>query len=305
MSKVGQSLVLEHQDFILNIPMWEDLQPQVISSRTVALKCLELMVRQTREAGNSGDIISKELTTNLFAILKSGAEQSSWELPQGKEAIDFYLALSALESHSIMARTIHDESIWISDYLPIIADTLEVALRRPADEFGPLQGLLLRLTLNVTNNNPKASDVFAKASLVAVMGQVIGTKFKKILRFLTEEDFSVAVDHLILVLGVMINFAEWSAAARDCLQGLQGETIDPLEDMIRLFMDNKMRTSEVRFLTLFNCFRTNFGRLSLLKKAKRMLPLAIFQFFLDTCLSYQPSQQELQPSNQGRHFGHW
>jgi hypothetical protein len=303
MSKVAQSLILEHQDFILKIPLWEDLLPEVISSRTIGLKCLELMVRQTREAGNSGDIISKELTTKLFAILKSASEESSWELPKGKQAIDFYLALSALESHSIVARTVHDESIWISDYLPIIADALEVALKRPANEFGPLQGLILRLTLNVTNNNPTASDVFAKSSLMAVMGQVIVTKFKKILRFLTEEDFSVAVDHLILVLGVMINFAEWSAPARESLQNLQGEDNDPLESMVLLFVENKMRTSEVSVLdTLPNRVDTDFHRPSRWKKVKRMLLLPIFPFYWAPYLCYRQFQRELLPNSQGRHF---
>jgi hypothetical protein len=261
------------------------------------------MVRQTREAGNSGDIISKELTTNLFSILKSAWEESSWELPQGKQAIDFYLALSTLESHSIVARTVHDESIWISDYLPVIADALEVALERPADDFGPLQGLILRLTLNVTNNNPKASDVFARNSLMAIMGQVIITKFRKILRFLTEEDFSVAVDHLILVLGVMINFAEWSAPARHSLQSLQGKDNDPLHDMVQLFIDNKTRTSEVRIPDPLSMFNTHFCRPSLLKKAKRMLLLGIFQSSLDTCLCCQPFQHELLASSQERHSG--
>ena len=247
MSKIAVSLLSEHGEYLLKLPIWEELQPKTISPRTVALKCLELMVRQTREAGNAGDLISKELTTKLFLILKSSSDESSWELPSGKEAVDFCLALSALESHSISARTLQDENIWISDYLPIIADTLEIALTKPMDEFGVLQILILRLTLNVTNNNPMASDVFARESLMAIMGRVIVSKFKKILRFLTEEDFSAAVDHLILVQGAMINFAEWSSAARVGLQNLQGALDDPLDNMIQLFIDNQESTSMVHF----------------------------------------------------------
>ena len=202
------------------------------------------MVRQTREAGNSGDIFSKELTTNLFAILAS-SDEKCWDLPKEKEAIDFYLALSALESHSITARTVHDESIWTSEYLPIVAETLEIALSQPLESFGVLQLLLLRLTLNVTNNNPAASDIFARESLMLPMGQVIVARFEQISRFLTEEDFSVAVDHLILVLGVMINFAEWSLPARECFNGLKGHARDPLDAMLKTFMDNQERTSIV------------------------------------------------------------
>ncbi|PVH71549.1 hypothetical protein DL98DRAFT_521006 [Cadophora sp. DSE1049] len=244
MSKVAQSLISEYQDYLLQLPVWEDLKPQSISPRTIALKCLELMVRQTREAGNAADIFSKELTTNLFAIVKSANDARSWALPKEKSAIDFYLALSALESHSITARTVQDETIWINEYLPIIGDTLQIALTRPLEEFGVLQILLLRLTLNVTNNNPRASDVFARASLMSAMGQVMVTRFSQISRFMLEEDLSVAVDHLILVLGVMINFAEWSPACRESLQTLQGDTSDPLDGMVSAFADSLERTSQ-------------------------------------------------------------
>jgi hypothetical protein len=245
-SKLGQKILLEHHDYLRQLPMWEDLQPRTASPRTVALKCLELMVRQTREAGNDNDIFSKELTTKLFGIVKAATDQSSWDLPKEQRAIDFYLALSALESHSIAARTVHDENIWITEYLPIIADTLETALTKPVDDFGVLQSLILRLTLNVTNNNPKASDVFARAVMMSAMGKAILAKFSTISRFLTEEDFSVAFEHLILVLGVMINFAEWSSAARESLQSLQGRSSDPLDGMIQTFADNQERISEVR-----------------------------------------------------------
>jgi hypothetical protein len=236
MSKVGQSLLAEYHEKFLQMPIWEELQPQVISPRTMALKCLEMMVRQTREAGNSGDIFSKELTTNLFAILKSASDESSWDLPRGRCAID-----------SVIARTVHDETIWINEYLPIIADALEVALARPVESFGVLQVLILRLTLNVTNNNARASDVFARSILMAAMGQALVAKFKQISRFLTEDDLSVAVVHLILVLGVMINFAEWSSAARESLQSLEGNSDDPFDAMVQTFLDHQERTSEVRY----------------------------------------------------------
>ncbi|KAH7321909.1 wings apart-like protein regulation of heterochromatin-domain-containing protein [Rhexocercosporidium sp. MPI-PUGE-AT-0058] len=244
MSKVAQSLVSDYQDYLLQLPVWEDLKPLTISPRTIALKCLELMVRQTREAGNAADIFSKELTTNLFAIVKSATDDRSWALPKEKSAIDFYLALSALESHSITARTIQDETIWINEYLPIIRDTLQIALTRPLEEFGVLQILLLRLTLNVTNNNPRASDVFARAPLMSAMGQVMVTRFNQISRFMLEEDLSVAVDHLILVLGVVINFAEWSPACRESLQTLEGGSSDPLDGMVQAFADSLERSSQ-------------------------------------------------------------
>jgi len=272
MSKVAQSLVAEHHEYLLKMPVWEKLQPQLIPPRTLALKCIERMVRQTREAGNAGDIFSKELTTNLFSALKSGSREQWWDLPKGRQAIDFYLALSALESHSITARTVHDESIWISDYLPIIANTLEIALSRPFDSFGVQQALLLRLTLNVTNNNLKASDVFARPVLMSVIGRTLVEKFKQISRFLTEDDFAVIMEHLVLSLGVMINLADRSSAVRESLQSLEGDNSDPLDAMIQTFLDNQEGTSMVSpKVTLRHCtFTKSVCRPNQSKRRKRM-----------------------------------
>jgi hypothetical protein len=252
MSKVAQSLVAEHHDYLLKIPVWDELQPQIISPRTLALKCIERMVRQTREAGNASDIFSKELTTNLFGLLQSGSRLEWWNLPKDRQAIDFYLALSALESHSITARTVHDESIWISDYLPIIADTLVIALSRPLDTFGQQQALILRLTLNVTNNNPKASDVFARPALMSVIGRTLVAKFKQISRFLTEDDFTVVIEHLVLCLGMMINLADRSSAVRESLQSLEGDVSDPLDSMVQTFLENQERMSMVSTQVTFS-----------------------------------------------------
>jgi len=287
MSKVAQSLVAQHQTFLLQMTIWEDLQPQTISPRTIALKCLEVMVRQTREAGNSSDIISKELSTDLFSILKTVSDEDSWDLPQGEQAIDFYLALSALESHSIAARTVNDEAIWISDYLPIIADNLEVALSRPVQSFGNMQTLILRLTLNVTNNNSKASEVFARGSLMTTMGGVVVAKFRNMLQSLTEDDFSLVVDHLVLVLGLLINFADGSPPARESFASLQGTADDPLDGMVQLFVDNVARMSEVSSVRPRVSALTNYLRPNHWKKAKRTWPSATLRFFLATFRYHQ------------------
>ncbi|PBP16975.1 hypothetical protein BUE80_DR012306 [Diplocarpon rosae] len=247
MSRVAISLLSEHQDFMMNLPGagWEEhARPRALSPRTVALKCLELMVRQTREAGQTGDIFSKELTTQLFAIVKSASNDRSWALPWDEVAIDFYLALSALESHSLAARTTKDEAIWINEFLPIVADTLHTALIRPLGEFGILQSLLIRLTLHTTNNNPRASDIFANVPLMSAMGQVLVSRFEQIARFILEEDLLLAVDQLVLVLGAMINFAECSPSCQQSLHSLKGKPNDPLDKLVQTFAESIESTSQ-------------------------------------------------------------
>lgn len=244
MSKMAQNSISAYHDFLLAISAWKDLSPVELSPRTLALKCLELMVRQSREAGDASDIISEELNTSLFEILTSSDGDASWDLPSGKEAIDFYLTLSTLESHSLVARTAQDETIWLRQLLPIIGNTLNTALNRPLDSFGEQQILALKLTLNVTNHNPKACDAIANSDLMYTILRVVVAKFKRLSNLWAEEEIIVAVDNLILLIGAMINFALWSTKALNNIDKFAATGQDPLDELIRLFVDNREKTFE-------------------------------------------------------------
>ncbi|CAD6439625.1 430d98cd-2ba1-4497-8085-3012c0a48a1d [Sclerotinia trifoliorum] len=244
MSKMAQNSISAYHDFLLEISAWKDLSPVELSPRTLALKCLELMVRQSREAGDASDIISEELNTSLFEILTSSDNDASWHLPHGTEAIDFYLTLSTLESHSLVARTTQDETIWLHQLLPIIGNALNTALNRPLDSFGEQQILALKLTLNVTNHNPKACDAIANSDLMYTILRVVVAKFKRMSNLWAEEEIIVAVDNLILLIGAMINFALWSPKALKNIDKFAGAAQDPLDELIRLFVDNREKTFE-------------------------------------------------------------
>ncbi|RDW70228.1 hypothetical protein BP5796_08625 [Coleophoma crateriformis] len=245
MSKMALSLLSEHQSYLLTLSGWADLQlqPQLLSPRIVALKCLEQMVKQTREAGKTDDIFSKEMTTNLFEILKSPPDEETSGTLTEQRAIEFQLALSVLELHSIRAMTAQDETIWINEYLPIVADIVETCLSCSTEDFGVLQFTLLRLMVNVTNNDPNAANVFARKGVMKVLGQTIVSKFNMLSGAENEEDLSENIGQLIVALGVMINLAE-SDTARDCFDSLCGEVEDPLQTYVRLFTDNQERMLE-------------------------------------------------------------
>lgn len=203
---------------------------QSISPRTVSLQCLELMVRQSREAGNTGEIISKELMGKLFAVLRLSYQDKRTE----QDNLDIQLALSTLESHSLNAKMALD------DYLPIIKDILEMKLGGSCE--GSDLTLLHGLVLNVTNNSSTASDAFASTGFLRLMCRTVIEKFSSLSTIDVEEERLVTIDHLVLMLNVMINFAECSSRARECVQALQDTTLD---DLIQIFLDNIERAFEV------------------------------------------------------------
>lgn len=244
-SKVAQKMILDHHEYMMQFKAWEPLEPKSLSPRTLALKCLEVMTEQTRQARSEDEIFSKELTARLFSILKNSSHGKSWDFPS-HESMNFYLALSALTAHSTRARTVQDENIWITDFLPIIADTLENSLAQPFQNHGPLQHLIFSLTVNVTNNNAKASDVFARGTLSRKMGEYVVAKFQQISGFLLQAESEAAVNHLILLLASMIQFADQSLKARGSMErSLLEEGDGTLETMVTIWASNQEKIAEV------------------------------------------------------------
>lgn len=237
MSKVAQVVVSQQHEKLLKLGIWEDRRPEFISPRIAALRCLDMIVRQSREAGNTADLISKELTSKLFDIIKQYSSNSS--VPVGSPAPDFHFALSALESHSLRATATLDE------HLSVIREVLEWILQFQSDLPDLTQLLTLRLTLNVTNNDAATSGIFATAEVMRNLGCAVVSKFTLLSKFLVEDERIAVVDHIVLMLGVMMNFAEWSATARQVFVSLHGSVPDPFDDMLTIFADNFEKISEV------------------------------------------------------------
>jgi hypothetical protein len=245
MSKYSQMALSCQVQSLLSLRVWKDLRVESASPRTVALRFLELLVRQSRKSSYTGAIISSELTEKIFSILKMHSRNGSWDLPTGQDLVDIQLALSTLESHSLNAVTNLDDSTLVDYYLPIVRSILESTLKSPSDEIKVLQVSVVRLTLNATNNSPGASDVFATPETMHVIGQALVTNFNLLSKFMTEEERIKLVDHLVLMSGVMMNFAECSVAARRCFHELKDSGQDPLDDLVNIFVDNLEKTFEV------------------------------------------------------------
>jgi hypothetical protein len=80
-----------------------------------------------------------------------------------------------------------------------------------------------------------------------LIGRVIVAKSRQISRFMVEEEFFPTIDTLITLEGMMISFAEWSPAARESMQSLAGGDVDPLDEMLQIFAENKDKIAEVTY----------------------------------------------------------
>ncbi|KAK3378179.1 wings apart-like protein regulation of heterochromatin-domain-containing protein [Podospora didyma] len=246
LSRNGQNTLGTIKPAILALPVWEPLSPPSLSPRTLSLKCLDLVLRQSTHPACEAEIFTSAVTDQLFSVLSVGASSlECWDFPGHERSSDFYLALYVLEGHSIHAMQSRLGSRWTSRYTPIIADILEIALSRPADKFDDLESLTLRITLNVTNNNAEGSAMFVNKGLLRALASSACGAFEVVLNSMKVDAFLSKVhESLIMMLGVMINFCVYYPPASRSLEESGDASDSALNRLIRVFADNHSKTSD-------------------------------------------------------------
>lgn len=244
LSRNGQQSMMKLKASLLILPIWEPTTPFMLSPRRLALKALELVVKN---AGTVGDeFFSSEVTDLLFSLLTDAPMPDAWAYPHQDESIDFQLVLTLLESHSMVAMQGQSKERWTFKYLPIIADTLATTLRLSNGRLGEIGMLVLKFTLNTSNNNHDAPMAFIEKGTVRILANQLCDTFVAATNSVYNADtFQGQLEALLLMLGVMINFSENDrATGRSLLDGQDGHQA-PLDRLIKLFLDHHVATSEV------------------------------------------------------------
>ncbi|KAL2260176.1 hypothetical protein VTK26DRAFT_5922 [Humicola hyalothermophila] len=245
-SRNGQTSLATIKSSLLELPVWEPCVPMSLSPRTLALKCLDLLMRQPTHASVADEVLSEGVTDQLFSILSHGVSDSAcWTLANSPESCDFYLALYILESHSVSAMQSPLSSMWTKQYAPVVASVLETALGRPMEEIGDLESLALRISLNVTNHNSEASQLFVERGLLGRLAESACGAFEMVLKSIGVDSFlSKVLESLIMMLGAMINFCVYYPPASAALEERGDGTGSALNSLMRVFADNHTKTAD-------------------------------------------------------------
>lgn len=245
LSRNGQQAMMKLKASLLILPVWQPTTPFMLSPRRLALKAFELVVKN---AGAIGDeFFSVGVTDRLFSLLKHAPVPDAWGFPHQDESIDFQLALSLLESYSVYAIQSDSKELWTLKHLPVIADTLGITLRRCNGRWGEIAMLILKFTLNTSNNNHDAPTAFIEKGTVRSLANTLCDTFTNATNLVYDADaFTSQLEVLLLMLGIMINFSENDRATGKSLLNAQQGGQAPLDRLIKLFLDHHVATSEVR-----------------------------------------------------------
>ncbi|KAI4208083.1 MAG: hypothetical protein LQ346_000247 [Caloplaca aetnensis] len=237
-SNISKRILSELKDYFgafSHSSVWRSGYPIKVSSRVIGLQGLEHLVRRRREAGCKTDILPTETIRQLVDVMP--LRDAALSTPRSADQLlEIRLALSILESCTTNGAG-RDVSQWAGATL---APLLAILPKLSGTSLGAgeeTQRLALRLYLNLTNNNPRLCQEFARTELIRSILDVVKMHSQVLSRPATNQQNSdpAALDTLILALGTLINLVEWSAAVRHIMAGQAGKNECFLDTLVGLF----------------------------------------------------------------------
>jgi len=241
MSKIAQMSVLDLEAKIQQSSLWPPGKPTKVYPRLIASKTMELLVRRLRELGSQEILLDGATIGRLLACGDAGLQGYKSGKDGETDILLLEAVLSTLESSSLVPSSKAKKLGWTDSHLRVLASILTTILSAAEPLPGDVEILALRLTLNLTNNNPRACAPFANPAIAQPLLASITTRFGSLSSAADEEQHLSNLDRLILALGALINLAEWSDGAR---QAVIAGSEAALAGAVRLFIEARGRAAD-------------------------------------------------------------
>jgi hypothetical protein len=219
--------------------LWGETKPTVMSSRLVALKIVDLVVRKLREAGDQSDLLENDALTLL--VPKAGF--SGLQSDAGK-AFEASLVISILEA----LKTLSAAGNWPDTCISLVASlpaTFAEHWQAPAST----KWLAYRLCANITNDSPTVRSAFIENAAVRHLTAEVVTGLETLhnppVTTTTETSDTTsarAFDILVLSIGTLINLTEHCPAAQHA--AVHSTTLPALTLIVRAFLEGQKRALE-------------------------------------------------------------
>lgn len=237
MSRVARSELLAFRTLEEHAPVWKYKPPVKVSSRLVALTVLETIVHKLREAGDRTELLSGNTLEQLVEISQLQRDESSSSEKLECGDVTGRLALSILDACTMASRSETDGTLWSREFVAKVVDLLPPTSGSFGGDAAESRNLILRLYLNVTNNDPSLCETFSKSNVITTIFDIIDSHFQALSQGTAREDRKLLLDNLILSLGSLINLVECSDAARVAVLTARSDGGSMLERLLQVFLD--------------------------------------------------------------------
>lgn len=219
--------------------IWPDIKPSALTSRIVALTCLERLVRKLRESGYQGNIVSTQTIYELMNVLGEWPAED-----KENNSLTMWLSLSTLESVSLVYSFPESQSVqcWDAELgVKLLSFYMRLQRSESDNKHEELISLSLRLCLNLSNGDAGNCAIFLNGQFIGTILQSIKSSFNQ----LADDGQDMILDNLVLSLGLLINLSEKDERIREIF--LHGDSRDDtaLEMLISLFSSRVQSVFEV------------------------------------------------------------
>lgn len=224
MSKIAQSSIIDFRETILKSSLFSGVVPTIFSPQLMAIRCLDSLVRKIREQESRAELLDHKAIEQLIRVAQSSITPESANIALLEPII------SLLEAH-----TLSRSAGWSLEAVDLFAHVLPAIFGSYDPALQHTKFLALRLSLNLTNENHAASDVFAIPALTTNLVKFIHQQCALLRTKVASEVHAANIDNTILALGVLINLTEFSDQVR--LSVIDGGD-EMLTQAVNIFLEN-------------------------------------------------------------------
>ncbi len=236
-SRVSRSELLAFRSLVVQSPQWKYKPPIKVSSQLVALTVLETMVHKLREAGDGTVFLSRDALEQLVEISQLQRSKSGSSEKLECDDVTGRLAISILVACTMTGRSTSDEILWNPEFYAKVVDLLPPTSGSSGGDAAESRNLVLRLYLNLTNNDPALCESFSKSKVIIAIFDIIDSHFHALSQGAAGGSRALLLDNLILSLGSLINLVECSDAARMAVLTATVDSASILQRLLQVFLD--------------------------------------------------------------------
>ena len=216
---------------LVHSPVWRIKAPSRITPRSLALQCLDAILHQFPDRSMSASMIASSVGAYLERSMSPSAKNlmSLWSTP------DLLLCLSILELSSLSAMPDSCHT-WQPCFIKGLGDILPSARSLKSNAWKQIWIGVLRLSLNLTNNNRQLCDSLSTTEVVQDLSKIVARAFEELYEGQRSQVDDLRLDHLVTSLGVLINVAENSDLARDVFAHENCGASSSLHTLLHLFL---------------------------------------------------------------------
>ncbi|KAI9677569.1 MAG: hypothetical protein M1817_006523 [Caeruleum heppii] len=214
MSKVAQAAVFDFRKLIGTAVIGSSEIPDVLSPQLMGLICLESLIKKNPTSDGAKALIKVEMMDALTEILSVATEPTTTvdrpneiqsQLPLVLRILDYFTLTLSSEAAGVPLTRLAPSHI--RHALLALSDDARA-------DSGESQTLILRVLLNVSNNDAAICEEIGTSEIVEMLFGVIDKELGRLRQHLDEKQRLGCLDYLILALAGLTNLAEWSVAVR-------------------------------------------------------------------------------------------